>query len=368
MSFSAANHPNGVQKLQFEIVNGGANDAVTYTFYHIDGHELGQYTVAGNGWIVMPTQFSSVGRVTALADDGTTVNIRNVRYENVLIDSAKAPIAPEIIQYTLTDTDGDSSQATLTLNVTTNAYAGGSGDDTITGSGANDAISGLDGNDSLSGLAGHDIIQGGLGADTIDGGADNDVLSGGDGNDSLLGGTGDDILRGDAGADTLDGGSGADRLEGGDGNDSLVGGDGRDTLSGGAGNDTLTGGLLSDTFEWSLADRGSPGAPSVDHVADFSTAAAASGGDVLDLRDLLSAENHDVGTGNLANFLHFEKSGVDTKVHISSTGGFVNGYVTGAEDQTVVLANSDLYAAVGANATDQQIIQDLLNKGKLITD
>ncbi|WP_294989122.1 Ig-like domain-containing protein [Sulfuritalea sp.] len=368
MSFSAANHPNGVQKLQFEIVNGGANDAVTYTFYHIDGHELGQYTVAGNGWIVMPTQFSSVGRVTALADDGTTVNIRNVRYENVLIDSAKAPIAPEIIQYTLTDTDGDSSQATLTLNVTTNAYAGGSGDDTITGSGANDAISGLDGNDSLSGLAGHDIIQGGLGADTIDGGADNDVLSGGDGNDSLLGGTGDDILRGDAGADTLDGGSGADRLEGGDGNDSLVGGDGRDTLGGGAGNDTLTGGLLSDTFEWSLADRGSPGAPSVDHVTDFSTVAAASGGDVLDLRDLLSAENHDVGTGNLTNFLHFEKSGADTKVHISSTGGFVNGYVTGAEDQTVVLANSDLYAAVGANATDQQIIQDLLNKGKLTTD
>jgi Mg-chelatase subunit ChlD len=368
MNFNTSNHPNGVQKLQFEIVNGGANDAVTYTFYHIDGHELGQYTVAGNGWIVMPTQFSSVGRVTALADDGTTVNIRNVRYENVLIDGAKAPIAPEIIQYTLTDTDGDFSQATLTLNVTTNAYAGGSGNDTITGSGANDAISGLDGNDSLSGLAGHDILQGGAGADTIDGGADNDVLSGGDGNDSLLGGTGDDILRGDAGADTLDGGSGADRLEGGDGNDSLVGGDGKDTLSGAVGNDTLTGGLLSDTFEWTLADKGSPGAPAVDRVTDFSTAAAASGGDVLDLRDLLSAENHDVGTGNLTNFLHFEKSGADTKVHISSTGGFVNGYVTGAEDQTVILENADLYAAVGINATDQQIIQDLLNKGKLITD
>ena len=106
----------------------------------------------------------------------------------------------------------------------------------------------------------------------------------------------------------------------------------------------------------------------MDRVTDFSTAAAASGGDVLDLRDLLSAENHDVGTGNLTNFLHFEKSGADTKVHISSTGGFVNGYVTGAEDQTVILENADLYAAVGINATDQQIIQDLLNKGKLITD
>jgi hypothetical protein len=34
----------------------------------------------------------------------------------------------------------------------------------------------------------------------------------------------------------------------------------------------------------------------------------------------------------------------------------------------VILQGVDLYASVGVNATDQQIIQDLLNKGKLITD
>ena len=166
------------------------------------------------------------------------------------------------------------------------------------------------------------------------------------------------------------GGSGNDRLEGGIGNDSLTGGDGADTLAGGAGNDTLSGGLLSDTFEWKLADAGTRGTPAVDTVADFDAAAQASGGDVLDLRDLLSGENHNTATGNLANFLHFEKSGGDTKVHISSAGGFAGGFAAGAEDQTVVLSGVDLYAAagVGVNATDQQIIQDLLTKGKLITD
>jgi Ca2+-binding RTX toxin-like protein len=229
-------------------------------------------------------------------------------------------------------------------------------------------MNGLAGNDIVSGLAGNDIIQGGDGNDSIDGGADNDVLSGGLGNDTILGGTGNDLLRGNEGDDSLSGGAGTDRLEGGAGNDTLTGGDGADTLSGGAGSDDLSGGLLSDTFEWTLADAGAKGAPAVDTITDFDAAAKASGGDVLDLRDLLSGENHDVATGNLANFLHFEKDGSNTNVHVSSIGGFGGGYTPTAEDQTVVLQGVDLYAIVGANATDQQIIQDLLTKGKLITD
>ncbi|MCM2308876.1 MAG: type I secretion C-terminal target domain-containing protein [Sulfuritalea sp.] len=106
----------------------------------------------------------------------------------------------------------------------------------------------------------------------------------------------------------------------------------------------------------------------MDTITDFDAAAAPSGGDVLDLRDLLSGENQGAGIGNLASFLHFEKSGSDTMVHISSSGGFGSGYTPAAEDQTVILQDVDLYAFVGANATDQQIIQDLLTKGKLITD
>jgi hypothetical protein len=91
-----------------------------------------------------------------------------------------------------------------------------------------------------------------------------------------------------------------------------------------------------------------------------------SGGDVLDLRDLLSNESHTAGsTGNLANFLHFEHSGSNTVVHVSSTGGFSGGFVPNQEDHTILLQNVDL---VGGFSTDQQVIQDLLNKGKLITD
>ena len=86
------------------------------------------------------------------------------------------------------------------------------------------------------------------------------------------------------------------------------------------------------------------------------------------MRDLLQGEN----SGNLANFLHFELVGSDTRVHISSAGGFsgdshnVGGaYSSGQEEQTILLQGIDL---IGSFTTDQQVIQDLLNKGKLITD
>jgi Ca2+-binding RTX toxin-like protein len=371
MNFSTTTHPQGVQNLKFEVTNSAAAEAVTYTFYAVDGHELGQYTVAGSGLIAMPVEFSGISKVTMLADTGTAMNIHAVQFNDVVNTPAAAPVAPEIIQYTLTDTDGDTSTASLTLNITTNTFAGDAAANTITGTAANDAINGLAGNDTLSGLAGHDIIQGGDGNDSIDGGADNDVLSGGLGLDTLIGGTGNDTLRGNEDNDSLSGGDGLDLLEGGAGNDTLIGGLEADTLLGGAGADTMTGGiggsdtLSSDTFRWELADRGSKGTPTVDVVTDFNPSAAVSGGDVLDLRDLLGSENHDIGTGNLASYLHFEKVGLDTKVHISSTGGFNAGYVINQEDQTILLQNVDL---TNGFSTDQQIIQDLLTKQKLITD
>ena len=68
---------------------------------------------------------------------------------------------------------------------------------------------------------------------------------------------------------------------------------------------------------------------------------------------------------NLDSYLHFEKSGADTKVHISSQGNFSGGFSAAAEDQTIVLQGVDL---IGSFSNDQQVIQDLINKGKLITD
>jgi hypothetical protein len=364
VEFDKGTYANGVQNVSFVATGVGAG--FTYAVYATDGELLGR--VASNtNTVTIPGDYGYIGKIVITAPSNDTARIQRISFQSVG-DVATAAVPPRELTYTLEDSTGDSDSATLTFNIISNSYAGADTGDTLAGGTGNDAISGLGGDDSITGGAGYDVLEGGTGADTIYGGDDDDVLAGGEDNDALYGDAGADTLRGQDGADTLQGGTGADRLEGGAGADSLVGGDGADTLSGGAGNDTLAGGLLSDTFEWTLADVGSKGTPAVDTVTDFNTAAAASGGDVLDLRDLLQGENQGVGVGNLANFLHFEKDGVDTKVHISSTGGFGGGYTTSAEDQTVVLQGVDLYAFVGSNATDQQIIQDLLTKGKLITD
>ncbi|MDP3420721.1 MAG: Calx-beta domain-containing protein [Thiobacillus sp.] len=173
-----------------------------------------------------------------------------------------------------------------------------------------------------------------------------------------------DVL-GTSSADTLNGGTGDDWISGGAGNDALSGGNGNDVLIGGAGNDTLTGGLGADVFKWELSDRGTAGSPAIDTVTDFDSAVNS---DKLDLRDLLLGESH-AGTdpGNLTDYLHFEVSGSNTVIQISSTGGFSGGYSAGATDQRIVLNNTDLTGG-GTLSADQQIIQDLLSKGKLITD
>jgi Ca2+-binding RTX toxin-like protein len=170
---------------------------------------------------------------------------------------------------------------------------------------------------------------------------------------------GDNTIIGTAGDDVLLGGSSADVIAGGAGNDDI---------SGGAGNDTLTGGLGSDVFRWSLADAGPAGSPAIDSITDFDTSA---GTDKLDLRDLLTGESHTAAS--LDNYLHFEVTGGNTIVHISSSGGFggngvVNAVVSGSatETQQIVLVAVDL--SVGGLTTDQQIIQSLINNQKLITD
>ncbi|HEY9099270.1 MAG TPA: type I secretion C-terminal target domain-containing protein [Thiobacillus sp.] len=197
---------------------------------------------------------------------------------------------------------------------------------------------------------------------TIHGTSDDEILIGGNNADFLYGGAGNDVLIGNGGNDQLFGGDGADRLEGGAGNDILDGGAGNDLLIGGSGNDTMTGGLGADTFRWMLADRGAPGTPARDTITDFDNTAV---GDKLDLRDLLVGEISTGGSANLGNFLFFEKSGADTVVHVSSTGGFSSGYSAGAEDQTITLNGVDLIAGF---ANNDAVITDLLSRSKLITD
>ncbi|MFL6700521.1 MAG: beta strand repeat-containing protein [Vitreoscilla sp.] len=188
-------------------------------------------------------------------------------------------------------------------------------------------------------------------------------LGGTAGNDTLTASTGNaTFISGGAGNDTITGGAGNDRLLAGVGNDTISGGAGNDLIVGGTGTDTLTGGAGNDVFRWELGDHGTAGTPNVDTINDFSSAAGNK--DVLDLRDLLGGANHN-GTdpGNIASFLHFDHSGSDTIIHVSSTGGFASGYSTTVEDETIILKGVDLTSA-GSN-NDSQIIHQLLTNGQL---
>ncbi|MCC2655564.1 MAG: hypothetical protein K0Q76_672 [Panacagrimonas sp.] len=159
---------------------------------------------------------------------------------------------------------------------------------------------------------------------------------------------------------TITGTAGNDALGGGDAASTISGGAGHDYIMGGGGNDSLTGGAGSDTFIWRLADKGTAGTPAVDTVADFGTGGVS---DVLDLRDLLQGENK-ADLSNMDNYLHFTVSGGNTTVHISSSGGYSGGFSAGATDQQIQLTGVDL-TSIG---NDQQIIQNLLTNGKLVTD
>src|SRR5690606_30981993 len=244
------------------------------------------------------------------------------------------------VQVTSTEASGGFTASTSTLVTLKAAYT--TVDITTTESG------------NYSGSAANEYIQGGAGDNTINGGRGNNIIYGGAGNDTLSTGGGSDLIYGGSGNDTITSGSGTDRLSGGAGNDSLTGGN--------------VGENFVDVFVWSLGDQGAAGTPAVDTIHNFSTASAntnGSGGDVLDLRDLLQGESIGAANsaGNLADYLHFEISGGNTTIHISHMGGFdadshtVNsGFTSAAATQQIVLSGVDLQSYYSGATTDQQII------------
>jgi large repetitive protein len=339
--FNAATHPRGVQGVSFvisanisnlEAAATGLVSSLTYTVFDVAGAQIGQFYSVAEGTVAVPAEFSNIGRVEVQANSAADARITSVSFSSINSNTAATAVAPVEVGYTLTDADGDTSSSTLTLRIMSNNQFGDGADNTLAGTNSNDRI---------------------------DGGAGNDNITGGLGNDLLLGGLGND---------TLDGGDGIDELRAGQGADVLSGGNGNDILVGGVGNDTLTGGAGADVFRWEFADRGIAGTPTIDTVADFTTAA---GGDVLDLRDLLQGESAQPnGSNNLLNYLHIEQSGGNTLIQVSANGGFSSGFNAGATDQTIVLQGVDVRASLGlaGTATDAQVIAALINQGKLITD
>jgi Ca2+-binding RTX toxin-like protein len=367
--FDSATHPRGVQNVVFDLADGNlaGGTAVTYTIYDIHNNLLGQFSSILMDNIVLPTQYSNIGRVEIEAASAASVKVYSVAFNSITGPAVGAAVvAPEQLSYTLTDSDNDTSSAFLNLGVINDHRTGTTGAETFAGTALNDYLSGQAGNDSISGGAGYDLVRGDDGDDTLNGEAEGDRLFGGDGNDSLNGGTGNDELYGEVGNDIINGDAGTDILEGGDGNDTLNGGVDADVLIGGKGNDSLDGGGadgVTDVFRWAFADAGTKGLPALDTINNFDNALAGSGGDILDLRDLLVGET--ASASSLDDYLHFEITGGDTKIHISAGGEFSATYSTTREVQTITLTGVDL---VGVFNTDAQIIQDLLTRGKLLTD
>jgi Ca2+-binding RTX toxin-like protein len=175
--------------------------------------------------------------------------------------------------------------------------------------------------------SGHQAVQGTSAADTLTGGDGNDILFGGAGSDQLIGNDGDDIL---------------------------LGGLGNDTLQGGAGNDTLVGGEGDDIFLWKEDDQGQGDSPAVDVVKDFGV-----GNNTLELSDLLQ----DATEGTIDGFIMAQEEGDDTVLYINSKGE-LNGN-TGNADQVIHLEGQSLNDLGGASSNSLDVIQHMINNGKL---
>ena len=144
-----------------------------------------------------------------------------------------------------------------------------------------------------------------------------------------------------------------------------------------------TGACGTEVFQWTLADRPASGEHCVDTIHGFDGSARTAGGDVLDLRDLLSGEhastaNGQVDVGNLLTHLDFDTQSQpgSTVIHISANGNFSadtsgNSHSAGcADQQQIVLSGVDIRSSLGldAQANDHQIIAELMQRGKLLVD
>ena len=133
-------------------------------------------------------------------------------------------------------------------NLPSATILGGSGDDTLIGTGNADFIDGGEDDDIIKAGGGDDLVDCGTGNDNVIGEGGRDTIRGNDGNDRLNGGGGNDALYGETNDDRLYGGDGNDRLDGGGNVDKLYGDDGNDALLGGGSNDRLYGGVGDDVM------------------------------------------------------------------------------------------------------------------------
>lgn len=170
------NNPNGVQNVVFNLTSASSRETVTYIIYGMDGTTvLGTENSSSDPFTISAADYPQIGKIDFIADSSTYVRIQNITYDELLTPTPTG-VEPVLIDYTLTDTDGQSDVAQLGLYTNDQTITGTTGIDNIAGGNLNDEILGDSGDDILSGNDGHDLISGGAGSDTIDGGTGNEAV------------------------------------------------------------------------------------------------------------------------------------------------------------------------------------------------
>jgi len=296
---------------------------------------------------------------------------------------------------TFTYTPGGSGA--VSLSSIENAI-GGSGADTLRGSGESNYLVGNGGNDALYGRDGNDTLIGGEGNDILDGGAGVDVMNGGNGDDtyyvdtasdnvieatgggidliyssvtySLVGravenatltGTSGSSLTGNALDNVLNGNSGNNKLTGENGNDILFGFDGDDLLEGGAGDDTINGGNGIDTLSYVNATSGVTISLS---VATAQVTGGAGTDTVALMENINGSAFNDVLTGNSANNVLKGGAGNDELIGGGGSdtleGGGGNDILNGGSGNDILTggAGNDIFAFMNGLAANLDTITD----------
>lgn len=160
------------------------------------------------------------GTLGTLQFDASTHTLVYVADDDAFDMLAPGQTMVDSFTYTITDADGLTDTATVSVTVTGVADGinvnAGNGNDTVQGTAGEDRLAGGNGNDKLFGQSGHDWLVGDNGNDVLSGGAGRDRLEGGRGDDTLEGGAGGDlfVFTKSGGEDTiLDFERGVDKIE-----------------------------------------------------------------------------------------------------------------------------------------------------------
>jgi Ca2+-binding RTX toxin-like protein len=222
--------------------------------------------------------------IAATSPDGTaTINPDGT----VTFDPATDFNGEATLSYTISDGNGGTDTAEVTILVNDGIVEGTAGADLIdlayTGDPEGDMVDALDeflpgegpNDDIIEAYEGDDEIHAGLGNDEVDAGDGDDLVYGDEGDDQIIGGDGADTVYGGSGDDVIDtSGSNPmtdygyppylptdtdktddiDFVDGGEGNDTITTGDDADTILGGAGDDVIDGGLDDDTIDGGADD------------------------------------------------------------------------------------------------------------------